>query len=54
MAQPPGYGNWLGILKWSLAQGSDGTHESSFRPMPEEVSDDAALSFVHVFLENRI
>jgi hypothetical protein len=30
------YGNWLGILKWSLAQ-NDGTHPSEFRPMAEEV-----------------
>ncbi len=32
------YGNWLGILKWSIAQGGDGTAPSEFRPMSEEVS----------------
>jgi len=30
------YGNWLGILKWSLQQ-SDGTSASNVAPMSEEV-----------------
>jgi hypothetical protein len=29
------YGNWLGILKWSLAQ-NDGTSTSTAKPMSEE------------------
>lgn len=31
------YGNWLGVLKWSLAQ-TDGTGDSEFHAMSEEVS----------------
>lgn len=30
------YGNWLGVLKWSLVQQDDGTRPSSFQPMSEE------------------
>ncbi len=45
----PNYGNWLGVLKWSLAQGSDGTSDSNFQPMAEEVraehSTHAAAAF---------
>ncbi len=37
------YGNWLGILKWSLAQ-NDGTHESSMKPMSEEVRGTGLLA----------
>jgi len=33
----PNYGNWLGILKWSLGQ-QDNTTPSEFREMSEEVS----------------
>uniref|UniRef100_A0A7S3GSH5 Nucleotide exchange factor Fes1 domain-containing protein n=1 Tax=Spumella elongata TaxID=89044 RepID=A0A7S3GSH5_9STRA len=31
-----GAGNWLGLLKWSLAQTSDGTVPSEITPMTEE------------------
>ena len=32
------YGNWLGLLKWSLAQGEegDGTVDTQVTPMTEE------------------
>jgi hypothetical protein len=29
----PQYSNWLGILKWTLAQGGDGTQERAFKAM---------------------
>ncbi len=42
------YGNWLGVLKWSLAQ-SDGTRPSEVKPMEEEVSPAAWAPRCHVF-----
>lgn len=44
----PSYGNWLGILKWSLAQ-QDNTAPSDFRPMSEEVSIPFYPVIVYIF-----